>query len=240
MLRKIKPSESRHSLQQRPLQLGLEINAGSPIILLPLSSRSDQVIVADLGEFSLQNSFHLASESGIISIKRDDTGPDEILDVMQVHLVNTDLFAGVRVSKHDFGGKCHRKIFLKLMATKQLQFIVAGKSDCCMDMNSYAILKQGSNLLNSKCHLKLIVERNMDSWKSQNVPDFSVHGTLSRLEAVLDLQQYQLVRGFLSYNLGECIDHLYVERTYNSDSRSNLLTDVQVMRNLLVVLSRSC
>lgn len=102
MLRKIKPSESSHSLHQRPLQLGLEINAGSPIILLPLSSRSEKVIVADLGEFSLQNSFHLASEQGIISIKVDDTGPDEILDVMQVHLVNTDLFAGVRVSKSDF------------------------------------------------------------------------------------------------------------------------------------------
>lgn len=103
MLRKIKPSESKHSLHQRPLQLGLEINAGSPIILLPLSSRSEKVIVADLGEFSLQNSFHLASERGIISIKADDTtGLDEILDVMQVHLVNTDLFAGIRISKSDF------------------------------------------------------------------------------------------------------------------------------------------
>lgn len=78
----------------------------------------------------------------------------------------------------------------------------------------------------------------MDSWKTQNVPDFSVHGTLSRLEAVLDLQQYQLVRGFLSYNLGECIDDLYVEPTYNSDSRSNLLTDVLVMRNVAAVLRK--
>lgn len=95
-------------------------------------------------------------------------------------------------------------------------------------MNSYIISKQGSNLLNSKCHLKLVVERNMDSWRSQNVPDFSVQGTLSRLEAVLDLQQYQLVRGFLSYNLGEPIDDLNVEPTYNSDSRSNLLSDVLV------------
>lgn len=98
-----------------------------------------------------------------------------------------------------------------------------------MDMNSYAILKQGSNVLNSKCQLKLIVERNMDSWKSQNVPDISVSGVLSRLEAVLGLQQYQLVRGFLSYNLGECIDDLNVEATYNnSDSRSNLLAEVIV------------
>lgn len=109
MLRKIKPSESKHSLQQRPLQLGLEITAGSPIILLPLSSRSDKVIVADLGEFSLQNSFHVASESGIISIKGDETGPDEILDVMHVDLVNTDLYAGVRMAKNDFvAGKLAR------------------------------------------------------------------------------------------------------------------------------------
>lgn len=107
-------------------------------------------------------------------------------------------------------------------------------------MNSYAISKQGSNLLNSKCHLKLIVERNMDSWKSQNVPDFSVHGTLSRLEAVLDLQQYQLVRGFLSYNLGEPIDDLYVEPTYNSDSRSNLLTDVFVSECSLIYFLCFC
>lgn len=66
VLRKIKPSDSKTNLLQRPTQLELEINAGSPIILLPLSSRSEKVIVADLGEFSLKNSFHLASESGII------------------------------------------------------------------------------------------------------------------------------------------------------------------------------
>lgn len=48
------------------MQLGLEIKAASPIILLPLSARSDKVIVADLGEFSLRNSFHLANETEII------------------------------------------------------------------------------------------------------------------------------------------------------------------------------
>lgn len=119
MLRKIKPSESKHSLQQRPLQLGLEINAGSPIILLPLSARSDKVIVADLGEFSLQNSFHLASESGIISIKKDSAGVDEILDVMHVHLVNTDLFAGVRISKNDFVAGKLRTAFTSIHVVQQ-------------------------------------------------------------------------------------------------------------------------
>lgn len=93
-----------------------------------------------------------------------------------------------------------------------------------MDMGSYYVLIKGTNLLNSKCHLKLVVERNMDSWKSNNVPDFSVQGTLSRLEAVLDLQQYQLVRGFLSFNLGEPIDDVCTDSAYFGDSYANLLT----------------
>lgn len=98
-----------------------------------------------------------------------------------------------------------------------------------MDMGSYYVLVKGANLLNTKCHLKLIVERNLDSWNSHNVPDISVHGTLSRLEAVLDLQQYQLIRGFLDYNLGEPIDDLCAEEpTYLADSLVNLLNDKTV------------
>lgn len=68
--------------------------------------------MADLGEFSLQNKFHLAGETGIISVKGDETGPDEILDVMQVHLVNTDLFAGVRIPRSQFAdGKFVGRVF---------------------------------------------------------------------------------------------------------------------------------
>lgn len=66
VLRKMKPSESKNTLKQRPTQLGLDIKAGSPIILLPMSAKCNQVIVADLGEFSLKNSFHMANEQGII------------------------------------------------------------------------------------------------------------------------------------------------------------------------------
>lgn len=103
-----------------------------------------------------------------------------------------------------------------------------------MDMGSYHVLVNGANLLNTKCHLKLIVERNLDSWNSHNVPDISVHGTLSRLEAVLDLQQYKLIRGFLDYNLGEPIDDLSIDETsYLADSLVNLLNDKTVIDFLL-------
>lgn len=62
----MKPSDSKNTLNQRPTQLELDIKAGSPIILLPLSANSSEVIVADLGEFSLKNSFHMSNEVGVI------------------------------------------------------------------------------------------------------------------------------------------------------------------------------
>lgn len=92
------------------MQLGLEINAESPIILLPLSAKSEKVIVADLGEFSLRNSFHFADELGIISVKKDASGPNEILDVMHVYLANTNLFAGTRQYKNDNNGNNGNKL----------------------------------------------------------------------------------------------------------------------------------
>lgn len=74
-----------------------------------------------------------------------------------------------------------------------------------------------------------------------SVPDISVHGTLSRLEAVLDLQQYRLVRGFLSYNLGENLDELYQRPMSNiPNSTLSLNTDTdpieEVWKNLAIHL----
>ncbi|GAB0099028.1 Vacuolar protein sorting-associated protein 13D [Sergentomyia squamirostris] len=211
VMKKIKPSESRQNLSQRPLQLGLEIKAENPIILLPMSSRSTKMIVSDLGEFSLRNIFRWSTDhQRVISVQKrsvDETtgrGLSEILDVMSVNLVNTNLFAGTRSEKTDGSSL---------------------PDDVCLDMGSYRVIKEGPSLLKNKCHLSLQVERNMDAWRSHNVPDFSVQGTLSKLEAVLDLDQYKLVRGFLSYNLGEPTDDLYIEPATITESLINLSTD---------------
>ena len=69
VMRKIKPSE-RH-MEQRPTQMGLEITAESPIILLPLSSRSEKIIVAHLGELTIHNDFKLATDPEVISSRKD-------------------------------------------------------------------------------------------------------------------------------------------------------------------------
>lgn len=198
VMRKMKSSDTRQLEQHRPTQLGLEIFAESPLILLPLSSRSEKLIVANLGEFSLKNEFKMSNDRETISQRHEKYGPIEMLDVMMVDLLHTDLFAGYRVQKTE---------------DDPLDAI---------DMGTYLLCKSGPSLLRNKCHLKLQIERNLDSWRSHNVDDISVHGTLSKLEAELDLQQYKLVRGFLSYNMGEEIDDVYESSVLSNIYDSNI------------------
>jgi vacuolar protein sorting-associated protein 13D len=46
----------------------------------------------------------------------------------------------------------------------------------------------------------------LNMFVSITVPDMSVKGTLSALHGALDLSQYKLIRGLLSYNIGETLD----------------------------------
>lgn len=46
------------------------------------------------------------------------------------------------------------------------------------------------------------------SWNGFVVPDMSIQGTLSTLAASIDLEQYKLIKGLLSFNIGECIDDI--------------------------------
>ncbi|XP_037935876.1 vacuolar protein sorting-associated protein 13D [Teleopsis dalmanni] len=189
VIKRIKSSDIDKDINSRPIQISLEIFAESPIVLLPLSYYSTQVIVADLGKVTLKNSFHFASDEIVISKKREDISFDEILDVMHVDLVNIDLFAAERIK----GGKKAEKCI----------------TDRYLNVGSFTIQRLGNNLFEETCFLKLQVERNTDSHFSHNCPDISVKGTLSKLNGVVNLQQYKLIRGFLNYNLGETIDDVY-------------------------------
>lgn len=146
-MRKIKTTDLKAYLRQRPTQLGLEINAGAPILILPMAFNSEQVIVADLGEFTLKNEFRMSGDPEVISVSSNPS-VKEILDVMYVNLFHTNIFAARRLVKPE--GQMG-----------QIRF-----DDTAVDMKNYWLAKQGPSLLKEKCHLKLQVERNMDSWNS--------------------------------------------------------------------------
>jgi vacuolar protein sorting-associated protein 13D len=68
-----------------------DIQAASPVILLPLSSKSNKVLVADLGELTVTNKFSLKIHE-ITSC---------LIDVMSIDLINMDLFSGHRITTLD-------------------------------------------------------------------------------------------------------------------------------------------
>ncbi|KAK6626649.1 hypothetical protein RUM44_009125 [Polyplax serrata] len=175
--RKLKPSS----------RMLLEINAGSPVLLLPVSSTSPEVLVVNLGKLTVRNRFRRAGCDGTVTSNPPEgtTTVSCLLDVMSLDLVNMDLYAGIRHSSTSNKSE-----------NKTLEF------------GSVRITKQGPSLLPNECHLKLQIDRNLDTHLSREVPDISIKGTLEKLEASLDLSQYKLIRGLLSYNIGENLQDL--------------------------------
>ena len=77
-----------------------------------------------------------------------------------------------------------------------------------VEVGGCLLRRQRKPLLKEKCELKLQVERNLDGGFSHNVPDISVKGLLSSVHAVIDVEQYKLIRGLLAHNLGEQMEPL--------------------------------
>ncbi|XP_078044296.1 vacuolar protein sorting 13D isoform X1 [Augochlora pura] len=159
---------------KRSMRLSLELHAGAPVILLPVSSRSDELILLDLGELTAHNKF---AASEVID--------KCMLDIMLLELVNMDVYAARRMPCDD--------------QSENMDSLVVG---------GFLIKKLGSSLLTEMCHLKLRIERNLDTYISRDIPDLSIHGTLSTMDCALDPAQYMLIRGLLSYNIGENLEDL--------------------------------
>lgn len=184
LMASMRSSDSENSRLKPSSRMLLSIAAGSPVLILPVASGCTELLVAELGELTVRNGFRRAGSVGTIA----STAPEGtatvhcLLDVMSVELVNMDLFAGSRV--------------------------IGGTQEHGLQFGSLRIRRDGPPLLPDKCHLKLQVDRNLDTHLSREVPDLTVQGTLAKLEGFLDLAQYKVIRGLLSYNIGENLQDL--------------------------------
>ncbi|XP_073974267.1 vacuolar protein sorting 13D isoform X3 [Rhodnius prolixus] len=165
----------------------LEIHAPSPIIILPMSSQSTSVLLANLGNLKVKNSLCMSDHESVIS-KSSDSLKEVLLDVMKIELESMDIATGERVTD------------------------ISAPIENYVAVGSYYIKRKGPSLLKEKCHLSLQVERNLMS-SFHCVPDLSIHGKLSTLAATLPLEDYKLISGLLSFNIGECLDDLQMPTT---------------------------
>uniref|UniRef100_A0A672ZCY6 Vacuolar protein sorting 13 homolog D n=1 Tax=Sphaeramia orbicularis TaxID=375764 RepID=A0A672ZCY6_9TELE len=218
---------------QRASRVLLDIEAGAPVILVPESSRSSRVIVANLGQLKVQNQFLPAGTYGTFSLK------DKVEKLTMVHAFVPALVSpaasstGFTLQKpqpptsRSDPQKDH-VCLLDVMALdlQQMDIFAAerlgiqprdsGSSSESCDLivfPSYSVRRVGGNLLKDCCRLKLQVERNLDKELSHVVPDMCVHGSLSSVHCSLDLEHYQLIRGLLENNLGEPVEEFL--RPYN-------------------------
>ncbi|XP_024892812.1 vacuolar protein sorting-associated protein 13D isoform X2 [Temnothorax curvispinosus] len=191
-------------MNKRGTRLSLQLHAGAPVILLPVSSRSDELILLDLGELTAHNRF----DTSLVV-------PDCLLDVMLLELVNMDVYAARRL-------KCDSSL------NEDADALMVG---------GFLVKKMGSSLLTEKCHLKLRVERNLDTYVSRDIPDLSIHGILSTMDCALDPEQYMLIRGLLSYNISENLDDL---RLLVQDLNHTVEYAIPTVDNRAKTWTRSC
>lgn len=152
-------------------------------MLLPVSSKSSDLLIVDLGQLYVTNIFKFSGEDGTISIISDENNKRCLLDVMTIELENMDLYTGIIETE---------------LSPQKKQPICE-----CFKLGGSLITKKGPSLLTKKFQLKLQVEENLHRKICHIVPDMSIYGELSTLDGVLDLRQYRLIRGLLAFNLGE-------------------------------------
>ncbi|XP_035500343.2 vacuolar protein sorting-associated protein 13D isoform X1 [Scophthalmus maximus] len=219
---------------QRASRVLLDIEAGAPVILIPESSRSTRVIVANLGQLRVQNCFLPAGAHGTFSLRDKElvrSAAGRRSEQEKPRTSSTGFTLG-RPQAPDIGGTLEENgphsfenhvCLLDCIALdlQEMDIFAAERMACVgkppdtsdLIFPSYSVRRTGENLLKDCCRLKLKLERNLDKEMSHAVPDMSIHGSLSSVHCCLDLEHYQLIRGLLENNLAEPVEEFL--RPYN-------------------------
>ena len=163
----------------------LDIEAESPILIVPEYALNKPVIVLHLGNMIIKNRFLCDNEPGTLSaLMKKPKESNCLLDVISVQFQDIFLYSAT---------------YCKLDATikPKVHFSTFGFQ---------TIHEDHSSMLRERSYLNIQVERNLDSSLNHASPTYSVKADLSSVDILLDTQQYALVRGILAYNIGEQLE----------------------------------
>ncbi|CAN9515953.1 unnamed protein product [Ophioblennius macclurei] len=215
---------------QRASRVLLDIEAGAPVIVIPESSRSPRVIVANLGQLKVHNrflpagcrgTFSLQDKTQVLSAAEKLSEQEKMNDLEEFTLSRPQLphsgSSEDNVLLHLDDHVCLLDCMaldlqeMDIFAAERLSsqsWDSSGKPTDSFDLifPSYTVRRTGENLLKDCCRLKLKVERNLDKELCHVVPDMSIHGSLSSVHCCLDVEHYWLIRGLLENNLGEPVE----------------------------------
>ncbi|EDV24211.1 uncharacterized protein TRIADDRAFT_57473 [Trichoplax adhaerens] len=173
-----------NELKQKSRML-MNMEMGSPVIILPRNHDSSELIVADLGHLRINNCISQSYNDGTTSNSKNISRPsysnvllkefsiDEsyrncVLDCIKIEIIDMDLYSAVRTDDED---------------------------------NRLGFKHDGERYLKDKCALNLKVIRNLDCYTRHDVPENSISGSLSTAHFVLDKVQFDLLMGVMNENL---------------------------------------
>ncbi|CAF2761002.1 unnamed protein product [Rotaria sp. Silwood2] len=169
----------------RSTGIELDIEAESPILILPEYALNKHVIILHLGNVIIKNRFLSENESGTLSsIMNKPKNSTCLLDVISIQFQDTLLYSGM---------------YSKLDSNIQLNVKFS-------NFGFHTINNDLSSMLRERCYLNIHVERNLDSSLNHSSPTYSIKADLSSIDILLDTYQYSLIRGILAYNIGEQLE----------------------------------
>ncbi|KAK3737381.1 hypothetical protein QZH41_011519 [Actinostola sp. cb2023] len=197
----------------RSARVSLDIKAGSPVIVIPQSSKSPHMLVADLGDLTITNAFLWEESEGTIAYNpfRRATSLSGNVEQLQFWVVKSLLFAD---KSRD---RCLLDCMVVDLQDMDLFTAVRVPPNVQQSTSKFTFTRQGVKLLKEKCRLNLQVERNLDWSLSKAVSDFLCSGELSSVYARLDYSQYCLILGLLGENFGEVLEEFETPSSYLQD-----------------------
>nr|XP_018668116.1 vacuolar protein sorting-associated protein 13D [Ciona intestinalis] len=193
----------------RQARIALDFETGPAIILIPESSHTHRVVVANLGRIIVKNKFLKNGEVGTLSSARNVSTNDNGHDV-------STLFVSNELQQITRSGTFHRACVLDVIHVTLVDMdlytalhhheIIKKNDNETLVFPSYTVVLDKRPLLTQKVQLKLQLERNLEKEITHNgVPDTALSAQLSSVDCKLDHNQYWLIRGVLDHNVGEAI-----------------------------------
>uniref|UniRef100_A0A8B9KS96 Vacuolar protein sorting 13 homolog A n=1 Tax=Astyanax mexicanus TaxID=7994 RepID=A0A8B9KS96_ASTMX len=185
-------------LAEKSTRISLDVDIKAPVVFLPQSSISTNVIVADLGLVTVKNHFEIVPSPSHTKIP-------PILDVMSVALSDLKMYRWVfALTDYDSYRRCDHDIF---------GWFVLNMSDVS---NSYIFHPYRTTFKDEKfqteiqllkpVNMDLSIKRNLSASWYHSLPDIQINAHLKPMSLILSQEDMIVVLRTLSENLSETSD----------------------------------
>lgn len=188
----------------------MNVEMGSPVIILPRNTNSSALIVADLGHLRVNNCISHSYNDGATSNQNflndpspnillkefsiDETCSNCVLDCIKIEILDMDLYSAIRIDDD----------------SSRLGFVHDGRrylKDKCV-LHLKVIRNLDCNTRHDGKYLHIIFSNRNCLMKifSTSVPENFVSGSLSTAHFILDKMQFNLLMGVMNENLSASTD----------------------------------